>query len=485
MESINNRVLSVCQLLTLEQLAIPMYQRPYRWGTRNITDLFTDLAAYQSKSAYRLGSVVFHHHTHNDKGEALDIVDGQQRTLTLMLIVKALIDVLEEERSAGKALTARFQRQDILEQLETLKGPILAFMQRQCFPSCDSELNLKSNYLELRRLVSRPDFDEQRIDFLLNRCQVVCFVLEDISEAFQFFDSQNARGRDLAPHDLLKAFHLREFAEHETSLKAEAVAHWERLSGGSLARLFALYLYRVRQWVEGKSARYFGKGEVGLFKGVNLDRVGHFPYVASLRISHHFVDEYNSQYQRKIDGQCMAFPFHLDQTIINGRRFFEMAEYYQKKIAAIVAEVSGFSQRQSAMLMDEPLTPMACKVLSTLSSYDRRHRTGDRYVRAMFDCALIFYIDKFGSQGLSFAIEKCFIWAYRCRIRQKVVQLATMDNYVLEHNLIRFIRDSHLPDDLHSFPLPSMSKQENKNNGNSSEDKDELVKLFREMKYYV
>jgi hypothetical protein len=42
---------------------------------------------------------------------------------------------------------------------------------------------------------------------------------------------------------------------------------------------------------------------------------------------------------------------------------------------------------------------MASKVLSTLGSYERRHRTGDRYVRAMFDCALIFYIDKFGSQG--------------------------------------------------------------------------------------
>jgi putative IMPACT (imprinted ancient) family translation regulator len=50
----------------------------------------------------------------------------------------------------------------------------------------------------------------------------------------------------------------------------------------------------------------------------------------------------------------------------------------------------------------------------------------------MFDCALIFYIDKFGGQSLSAAIEKSFIWAYRCRIRQQVVQLATMDKYVLE-----------------------------------------------------
>ncbi|MGJ8523093.1 hypothetical protein R84981_001786 [Carnimonas sp. R-84981] len=486
MESINNQVLSIRELLALEQLAIPSYQRPYRWSIRNIADLFTDLVTHQSKSAYRLGSVVFHHCKDNDEGEKLDIVDGQQRTLTLMLTVKALISVLDEESCAGNEQKTRFQRQDIRKQLEELREPILAFMQRQCLFSSDSELNLRRNYLELRRLVVRPDFDEQRIDFLLNRCQVVSFVLEDISEAFQFFDSQNARGRDLVPHDLLKAFHLREFAEHEASLKAKAVAHWESLPSDGLANLFALYLYRVRQWAEGRSARYFGKGEVGLFKGVNLDRAGHFPYVESLRITHHFVDEYNSQYQRKIDGQHMAFPFHLDQMIINGRRFFEMAEYYQKKVAILVPEVAeevNSSRVPTAMLFGEVLTPMACNVLSTLGSYDRRHRTGDRYVRAMFDCALIFYTDKFGSQGLSRAIEKCFIWAYRCRIRQQVVQLATMDNYVLEHNLIRAIRDARQPDDLHSFPLPSMSSQENKNNRNG--DEDELVRLFREMKYYV
>lgn len=472
MESVNNQVLSVYQLLTLKQLAIPPYQRPYRWGSKNIADLFTDLTTHQKKSAYRLGSIVFHYRLGEDRGEWLDIVDGQQRTLTLMLTVKALL----ENRFPDLVRT------DLRQQLDALKDPIHAFMRRQSFPSLDSEVNLRRNYLQLRRLVGRPEFDEQQIHFLLNRVQVVCFVLKDISEAFQFFDSQNARGRDLAPHDLLKAFHLREFPDHEASLKAEAVAHWERLPSDELNNLFAFYLYRVRQWGEGKSARYFGKGDVDLFKGVNLDRVGRFPYVESLRIAHHFVDDYNSQYQRKIDGQRMVFPFHLDQMIINGRRFFEMAEYYQKQVAAIVAEDSRSDQGKQATLLGEALTPMACKVLFTLNSYKRRHRTGDRYVRAMFDCALIFYIDKFGNQGLSLAIEKCFIWAYRCRIRQQVVQLATMDNYVLEHNLIRAIRDARLPGDLHAFPLLSMSRQENKNNREGSED--ELVGLFLEMKYY-
>ncbi len=470
-ELLDKQVKTVRELLLIEQLAIPDYQRPYRWGSKNIADLFTDVATHQHKSAYRLGSVVFH--AHSEGGERLDIVDGQQRTLTLMLTVKALL----EERQSGLI------RQDLRQQLDEIKSPLHAFMTRQTFASRDSEFNLRRNYRELCRLVARPDFTEAQIDFLLNRCQVVCFVLTDISEAFQFFDSQNARGRDLAPHDLLKAYHLREFPEAEGDLKASAVAHWESVPSGRLAALFANYLFRVRQWAEGQPARYFGKGEVDLFKGVNLDKVGYFPYVESLRIAHHFVDDYNGQYQRKIDGQRLRFPFHLDQMIINGRRFFEMAEHYQKQVSQIVdGELSAYNTGP-VTLLGETLGEQACRVLTTLNSYERRNRTGDRYVRAMFDCALIFYIDKFGSQGLSLAIEKCFIWAYRCRIRQQVVQLATVDNYVLEHNLIRAIRDARLPVDLLAFPLPSLSPSENKNN--RSGDEDALVRLFREMKYYA
>lgn len=74
------------------------------------------------------------------------------------------------------------------------------------------------------------------------------------------------------------------------------------------------------------------------FKGVNLDRVGHFPYrcESPTTLSMSTTDSTSAQ----IDGQRMTFPFHLDQMIINGRRFFEMAEYYQTRVAAIVAEES-------------------------------------------------------------------------------------------------------------------------------------------------
>lgn len=58
----------------------------------------------------------------------------------------------------------------------------------------------------------KADFDQQLFDFLLRKCEFVVVRLNSISEAFQFFDSQNARGKDLAAHDLLKAYHLREIS---------------------------------------------------------------------------------------------------------------------------------------------------------------------------------------------------------------------------------------------------------------------------------
>lgn len=131
------------------------------------------------------------------------------------------------------------------------------------------------------------------------------------------------------------------------------------------------------------------------------------------------------------------------------------------------------------LLFGEPLSEQASRIISTLNSYKSRTRTGDMYVRTMFDCALIFYLDKFGTQALSAAIEKIFIWAYRCRLRQQVVQLATMDNHVLENNLFTRIKEAIQPSDVLSLPLSTMKESEKK-----STKTEAIEKLFREMSYY-
>lgn len=86
-------IISVGELLQKTDLRIPQYQRPYKWTAKNITQLFEDIAVYKDKSSYRLGTIVFH----QDK-DGLNIVDGQQRTITMLLTVRALIACVNANR---------------------------------------------------------------------------------------------------------------------------------------------------------------------------------------------------------------------------------------------------------------------------------------------------------------------------------------------------------------------------------------------------
>jgi len=454
-QPLQRNVISVRQLLGLVGLAIPLYQRPYRWTGKNIQQLFADIAVNKDKPSYRLGTIVFHRHGARDSEAGVrDIVDGQQRTLTLLLTVRAL---LEKKR-------AKLAGEELKKELAALERETAAKLESLRFKSEVSKANLRQNYEEIVRIIEAQEFTEEHITFLLHRCEVVTFTLEDLSEAFQFFDSQNARGRDLEPHDLLKAYHLREFSESDEALKAETVAQWESSETAELAELFAQYLYRIRNWSRGEQARYFGKEDAGLFKGVNLESSARFPYVQPLRMAHCFVDEYQRHYSRKVDRSAMAFPFQLDQIILNGRRFFEMTAHYQRKVAAM---------REGAG--DHKLEERAERILKELDRYEGRHRTGDRYVRTMFDCLLLYYRDKFGNVEPSRAVEKCFLWAYGLRLTQTRVMLASMDKYVQGTNLFRVVKDAIRPSDFLHFPLPKV--------GVKFENAVAIKELFREMNY--
>jgi hypothetical protein len=126
------------------------------------------------------------------------------------------------------------------------------------------------------------------------------------------------------------------------------------------------------------------------------------------------------------------------------------------------------------------LDEQARKILETLNTYSARNRRGDKYIRTLFDCALIFYVDKFGSEDLSRAIVKLFIWAYRCRLEMQAVQLATMDNYALEHNVFEQIRLAAKPEELFGWPLGTVQP-----NQNAMKKLKEIADLFRELGYHV
>ena len=108
---------------------------------------------------------------------------------------------------------------------------------------------------------------------------------------------------------------------------------------------------------------------------------------------------YNSDMNRNIDGQKLEYPFQLDQIMINGKRFFEFITHYGKEVEKIKDFNNPLNQ---VKLRIKNTKTKALEILDLLDSYDARHRTGDLYVRNVFNCCLLYYIDKFYMFSVSF-----------------------------------------------------------------------------------
>jgi uncharacterized protein with ParB-like and HNH nuclease domain len=443
MSIIKTEILTIGEFLLHKDLSIPHFQRPYKWTVRNVIQLLDDIQRFKGNTPYRIGTIVIHKENDNDY-----IVDGQQRTITFLLIVKGI-------------LTNRFadlNNQDLKKQLNILKTTVF----NPKFENEKSKKNIQDNYREIERRIA--NMDEDLMDFFLNKCEITHFVIDDISEAFQFFDSQNARGKDLEPHDLLKAFHLRElnYSSKEKNEVASLVTTWENMGTKELSNLFADFLFRVKGWSKGNSSRYFSKKDTALFKGINLSKIDNFPYIQIFRLIDNHLKE-KSQINENI-----SFPFQLDQVIINGKYFFEMVTHYKKVYEQMTKQ-------------DTSLSNEAQIIIETLNSYEGKNRTGDKYVRMLFDCSLLYYTDKFGEAEISKAIEKIFIWAYSLRLTYQNLQLASVDNYVVEEfNLFKKIREAIYKEEITTLELPVIQPQDEHITGKTAEIKD----LFIKMKYY-
>lgn len=437
------QIIKVKELLTNDNLKIPSYQRPYKWTTKNVNQLIDDVLIHKEKSEYRLGTLVVHNHD-----GVSDIVDGQQRTITLTLIAYAITQKQNKTKEEEKALKSF--------------DPKLLNLS---FANDISKSNIQNNYKQIERRIA--DFDEKSIWFFLEKCTLVEVVLDDISEAFQFFDSQNSRGKDLEPHDLLKAFHLREMNNFSTEEeRKKTVEKWESLDTAKLSKLFSQHLFRIRNWSSGHSARYFSKNEVDVFKGVSPDIVENYPFAAMLRIAHFYVEEYNRSYHRNIDKREMVFPFQIDETIINGKRFFEMIEHYQIMIDNV---------KSKEMSEKYP-------ILNIIKTYEGSFRTGDKYIRNLFYCGLIYYIDKFGDKDLPKAIDKIFVWAYSLRLKLQAVGLDSVDNFALNQGhsqiqLFKRIKETIKPNDILNLRLDTLRE-------NKSSKTEKIVEQFKSLKYY-
>lgn len=380
---------SVEELLGWE-LRIPPYQRPYKWTKKNITDLLLDIetsireAKKYKDFKYRVGTVILHANTEEEK-PTYDIVDGQQRILSFLLLSRYL----------------------------ELECGVVSSLSKHKFSSKVTQKNLHENYKAIWEWFAfapagmHKDFK----DAMKEHLEVVVITVNEISEAFQLFDSQNSRGRALYPHDLLKAYHLRVMSGKKG--EERAVEEWEAKDPKAIAELFRDYLFPIWHWARRCKCGGFTAADIDLYKGVEPD------------------SEYAYAYRVRRTGAR----YQITEPFPAGRDFFKMVHHYIQMLKDLKREiaVNPALQKVKEILIASSGRDKKNTLITSAEELDEaldRQPVGFRHACRLFFCALLCYYDRFGVLDAR-AVKRLFTWAMMLRVNMQHLGFASVNKYAI------------------------------------------------------
>lgn len=400
-----------------QNLQIPYYQRPYRWQEKNVLQLLEDIYSSwkQLKSAYRIGSVILY-----EKDVELQIIDGQQRITTLLLILLQL--------DATQAIHLS----------KTLK-----------YNHSDSEKSIKRNNAFIRDWLAE-NVPNERTDFLhyINTfCEFVEIRVSSLSEAFQMFDSQNSRGKSLEAYNLLKAYHIRAM-EDEAATESEKInsdREWENATRyvvdpldtktkpqDILKKLFNEQLYRTRLWSRKQAVYRFNKASIDEFKGhtIKAKEEMEFPFHNS-NLLHSVAQNYFNSLQVQVKGMKSRFNqkhlsnvndfVSINQPIINGKSFFGYIESYVE----IYKQLFIHTEEQYFLKEFKDFFDEHC-------NYPKSYRAGDQYIKELYKSLIILVFDRFGEDGVNRYYKEFYAIVYRLRLEKQQIKYAAIAKYPMD-----------------------------------------------------
>ena len=308
--------------------------------------------------------------------------------------------------------------------------------------------NLHSNSDRIREWCSSVDdgvkevFDKALSDVL----EVVVLTVGELSEAFQLFDSQNTRGRELYPHDLLKAYHLREI--HDKYDMQRAVLKWESKDPKAIRELFDNYLFPLWNWSKRRRSSRFTAAEIDLYKGIEVSSGYTYAHRAN---------------------KAMPY-FLLSEPLISGGDFFEMVDHYMQMLHSIKLELIDNPDfaRIKELLIDDKSKVGQIKTPADLDKACKSSSTGMNHARNLFFCALLCYYDRFHNFDLM-AVKKLFTWAMMLRVdmnhlgfdsvNRYAIGLGDNDKYTNSEPVISLISSARRHTEISGMPL--MVKRDN------------------------
>jgi len=228
----------------ITQFVIPVFQRDYSWTEAECEQLWrdvTEIARAPGDRGHFLGSVVYISTGDTSAGfTRWLLIDGQQRVTTLVLLLTALRDHIEENgwRGADDGPTAKRVDAYFLKNVQEEGGrlhklvlrrhdqaTLKALLDRTELPAEQSE-RIRDNYEFFREQLSKTD--PGLVYQGVGRLVIVDVTLDRGTDDPQLiFESLNSTGMDLSQSDLIRNFILMRLPEKEQTLFYEN--YWSKI----------------------------------------------------------------------------------------------------------------------------------------------------------------------------------------------------------------------------------------------------------------
>ncbi len=212
--------LTISQLLATpnEQFVVPSYQRRYAWGYPQYTALFEDIDMLKNNEGHLFGTIILHSSHHTGGLNRPELVDGQQRLTTLIILLKAIETVYRIKNEDQKANEIRnkviCKGLDEIEKSKLELGKLDNADIKQLILENKTEnitnKKIKNAFLDYKAWLL--EFDVSEINrFLFKLTNIAVIIRLDVGmaqDAYKLFETINNRGLRLSATDIIKNFLL-------------------------------------------------------------------------------------------------------------------------------------------------------------------------------------------------------------------------------------------------------------------------------------
>ncbi|QOR07295.1 DUF262 domain-containing protein [Haemophilus parainfluenzae] len=260
-----------------KKFIIPDYQRPYKWDKEKCETLWNDIEEFsrsteaQNEESYFLGTVV----SYNNEDGNPEIIDGQQRMTSFMLLLRAFytkLETMDDNNQNVKGLRARLE--PCIWEIHRISGLVedKANTKIKSEVATEGEKNIFQNIIETGRIDSKNNDNytnnyryfldicseyaknnplawENLCVTILEQCIILPINCDSQDTALTIFSTLNDRGLPLSDSDIFKAKIYKATSEEK---RKEFVEKWKELSeiclesGFEIDDMFRYYSHIIR-----------------------------------------------------------------------------------------------------------------------------------------------------------------------------------------------------------------------------------------------